>query len=339
MQKNKKLSVYIYIRIVKMIVFLLLNLVIFFVLLQPLFLWKYSYGKWKNYNEQEKIDILILGNSHANRGIGPNRMVEDFRKTYEEDILVFSYPVDGTHIEQLYFLAYELLKIHTPNLIVLETHTLSPMDEGRRETLAWRTFGILPLNKNKIEAIKYCVFDNHWSYYIPFIKYHTRWKELSKEDFAIFSNTKDWFQEGLTTVADSYPDKICSDPGDNWFTQDTSGINELRELTPSGKECLENLLVLLEEKEVSVIFVSVPYKEQTGLSSIEQIKINNYLKKYYVNNNTVQILDMNRMWKELGFSYGDLYDEGHVNGYGAEKATNCLLQYLKTNYDIDFIKK
>ena len=43
-----------------MIVFLLLNLVIFFVLLQPLFLWKYSYGKWKNYNEQEKIDILIL---------------------------------------------------------------------------------------------------------------------------------------------------------------------------------------------------------------------------------------------------------------------------------------
>lgn len=71
-----------------------------------------------------------------------------------------------------------------------------------------------------------------------------------------------------------------------------------------------------------------------GLDSIEQIKINNYLRETYVNGDTVRLLDMNQMWQELNFNYDDLFNEGHVNAKGADKVTACLVKYLKENYDI-----
>ena len=82
---------------------------------------------------------------------------------------------------------------------------------------------------------------------------------------------------------------------------------------------------------MQLLFVSVPFKAQMGISSIEQVKINNYLRKHYVNGSTVRMLDMNRCWEELDFGYGDLYNAGHVNSYGADKVTACLLAYLREN--------
>ena len=42
---------------------------------------------------------------------------------------------------------------------------------------------------------------------------------------------------------------------------------------------------------------------------------------------------LNRLWEELDFGYGDLYNEGHVNESGADKVTACLLEYLREHYD------
>ena len=88
---------------------------------------------------------------------------------------------------------------------------------------------------------------------------------------------------------------------------------------------------------MSFLFVSVTYKVQMGLDSIEMIKINNYLRKNYVDGDRIRLLDMNRLWRELDFDYKDLYNEGHVNQAGGRKVTNCLLQYLESNYNIDSI--
>lgn len=123
-----------------------------------------------------------------------------------------------------------------------------------------------------------------------------------------------------------------ADPGDGWFAQ--TPPREEQAPTPTETECLENLLELLEEKNVPLVFVSLPYRQQMGMDSIQQIKVNNYLRRHYVNGESVKMLDMNLMWDELDFGYHDLYDEGHANAVGADKFTATLLDYLKTNCDL-----
>lgn len=317
----------------KIAVFILIG-IIFFDILQAVLLEKSSYGKWRNYNEQENVDILILGNSHADGGIGPYHMAENFRETYGEDIDIFNYALFGMRMEQMYYFTADLLKVHTPKLIILETYAFCPLADEHREILARRAFDALPLSRNKIEGIHYCVLEDEWSYYIPLIKYHSRWKEISSDDIRMVFDSRTWSSYGTGTENEFVNPEECQNPQDDWFLQDTSQIREVRELTVSEKECLEKLLALLEEKDIHLLFVSVPYKEQMGLNSVEQIKINNYLEEEYVDNGMIQMLDMNRMWQDLEIDYGDLSNEGHLNGRGAEKTTDCLVQYLKNHYDI-----
>ena len=322
----------------KTLIFLFIG-IICFMTLQAVLVDKSSYAKYRNWKEQDKVDILILGNSHAEGGIHPIWMEEDFLRTYGKDISVFNYTLYGMRIEQMSFFLNEILKYHTPKLIILETYAFCPLADEHREILAHKAFDVLPLNKNKIEAVKYCTLEDYWSYYLPFIKYHTRWKEISSQDISILYDKELWNSAGK---GDAYtrddraikPEDFCPDPGDGWFSQDTSQINELRALTFTEKECLEKMLLLLEEKNIQLAFVSVHYKIQMGLDSIEMIKINNYLGEKYVDNQSISLLDMNQLWPELNFSYNDLYDEGHVNINGRVKVMDYLLEYLKTHYDI-----
>lgn len=285
-----------------------------------------SYVKYRGWLAAEDVDILILGNSHANGGFRAEDISDDL--CAGGDISVFNYAVYGMRMEQMYFFVREVLKTHVPELIVLETYAFCPLADEHREILARRAFDVFPLSLNKIEAIRYCVLEDRASFYIPLIKYHTRWKELSSNDLRLLYDESTW---ALAGGNGSRSDKTCGDPGDGWFLQ--APPEETREITPTERECLEKLLALLEEKDIPLLFVSVPFKIQMDLDSLEQIKINNYLRENYVNGDTVRLLDMNRMWRELDFGYDDLSNEGHVNAAGADKVTACLVEYLRENYD------
>lgn len=322
----------------KSVAFLLI-LLSFFSIAEDVFIRKDNWGKYQNYKAQSSIDILILGNSHANRGIGSKRIKDNLEEEYSEKVTVFNYNVDGVCMQQILYLFQELLEHQTPNLVILETYVFRPLGDEERDLLAHLSFDPLPLNKNKVEAINYCVYKNKWQHYIPFIKYHTRWKELERDDFKVFGDCGNWINSGTITWGDRFPEQICENPGDNYFNKTIPGPTEYRELQSQQQECLDQFIALLRENDVQLLFVSVPYKRQKGLNSIEQIKINNYLRDNYVDNRSIQMLDMNCMWKELDFDYKDLYDEGHVNGYGAEKTTKRIIQYLKENYDLTEIIK
>ena len=92
---------------------------------------------------------------------------------------------------------------------------------------------------------------------------------------------------------------------------------------------------MLDEKGIELLFVGVPYKEQLGMTSIENVKINNGIRQDYVDDQAVKMLDMNRLWKELDFGYSDLYNEGHCNGAGKQKVTDYLTEFLLKNYQAE----
>lgn len=307
------------------IVFLLIGIVLFG-LIQSVFVEKNSYDKYRAWKNLDDVDILILGNSHADCGLRAGDMSTDL---CAEELSVFNYAIFGMRIEQMYYFTKEVLKTHVPDLIIIETYAFCPLADEDREILARRAFDVFPLNQNKFEAVNYCMPGADASFYIPFIKYHSRWKELSPYDFQVLYDDSLWETCGSNG---SYVEEICADPEDGWFQQELPAIHETRALTPSEKDSLDRLLKLTEENNIRLLFVSIPFKTQMGLDSIEQIKINNYLQANYVNDGHIQLLDMNRLWQELDFDYDDLMDEGHVNRQGADKVTAYLTEYLKANY-------
>ena len=296
---------------------------------QTVFLEKSSYPKYRAWKNAEDVDVLVLGNSHAENGIRAGTLSGSLSEGAGRDLTVFNYAVYGMRMEQMYYFVKEIFKTHVPDLIILETYAFCPLAESDREILARRAFDVFPLSRNKVEAIDYCVSDDPVSFYLPFVKYHTRWEWLTPGDVRILYDNSLWPVYGGNG---SYDETEMTDPEDGWFRQEIPDPEELREITPSEKECLEKLLLLLEEEHVRLLFVSVPFKSQMGLDSIEQVKINNYLREHYANGDTVDMLDMNRLWTELDFGYGDLYNEGHVNAGGADKVTGCLLEYLRGRY-------
>lgn len=319
--------------LVKTVVFLLIFGVLFS-LCKHLFVEKTAYGKYRAWKKAAEVDLLILGNSHADNGLKAVTMGEELSRELGEDITVFNYSIAGMRMEQMYFFAEEIFKTHTPDLVVLETYAFVELLDENREVLARLAFDAYPLSVNKIRGINYCVKEDQASYYLPIIKYHTRWKELTFSEMELLWDESRWPVCGGDGIA---AEDSLADPGDGWFSQPVS--DESQALTPSEEECFRWFLELLEEKDIPLVLVSLPFKQQMGQDSQEQVKINNYLKENFVDGDKVKLLDMNRMWEELDFTYADLYDEGHVNRSGSEKVTACLLEYLKNETDLTVLKR
>lgn len=285
---------------------------------------KTAYAKHRAWEAAEDIDVAILGNSHADNGLRAGDMGETLSRELGKDVTVFNYSIAGMRMEQVYFFAKEIFKTHTPDVVILETYAFVELLDENREVLARLAFDVFPLSANKWEAIEYCVKEDRASYYLPIIKYHTRWKDLTASELELLWDKSRWPECGSNGIA---TEGTLEDPGDGWFQQEVP--EEGQALTADEEECLQWFLALLEEKDIPLLMVSLPFKQQMGQDSLEQVKINNYLRENYVDGDKVKLLDMNRMWAELDFGYDDLYDEGHASISGADKMTACLLDYFK----------
>lgn len=303
--------------------------IVLFQCVSSIFVEKNSYAKYKNYKAQEDVDILILGTSHSDDGINA-RELETALENTSGRCEVFNYSIYGMRIEQLYYFMREVLKEKNPSIIIIDTFAFLPIADEHREILTRRAFDVFPLTQNKIEAISYLIENDKWSYYIPFIKYHSRWKELSVNDFKLLYDESSFENAGKT--ANRHKDVM--EELDDYFETDTAVIQETQSINETEEECFEKILELAREKDIKILLVGVPFKEQLGMDSLQMIKVNNYLENVYVDDDNIRLLDMNRMWEELDFGYADLYNEGHCNRGGAKKVTSCLAEYLMNTYDI-----
>lgn len=317
-----------FIYILKAVLFILTGLVLFrFISL--VFVEKSSFEKYQNYKAQDHVDILILGSSHPDTGISAGLLREAVAQTGYQ-INAFNYSVYGMRIEQMYFFLREILKEQNPSLIIIDTYSFLPVAEEHREILARRAFDVFPFSMNKLEAIKYLILEDRWSYYVPLIKYHSRWKELSDRDFTMLFDQTVWSGAGISGNSSTE----AMEETDGYFETDTSLITGIQAINATEKECFEKILSLAEEKGIKILLTTVPFKEQLGMDSLHLIEINNYLRNEYVDGSGLQLLDMNLLWKELDFGYGDLINEGHCNASGAAKVTAFLAEYIVDNYDM-----
>lgn len=289
-----------------------------------------NWMKYQNYQSlgESTIDIIYMGSSHSEAGIIPTIIDGAI------DVKSFNYSVTGMRIEQGVFRLRDILKTQTPKLIVLDTFSFTPVEEENREVLTRWAFDCLPLSKNKIDAVNHVIKENREAYYVPFLKYHTRWKEISARDLQLLGDKSLYETVGFggATTIEKMEEK------DSYFSEFTYNLNSFLPINTSQKQCFEEFLEVAKNKNIKILLTTVPYKTQLGMSSQELTGINNFLEQNYVDQDMVKMLDMNRCYKKLDFGYADLFNEGHVNKAGAEKVSKFLADYIQKEYDSIFMK-
>lgn len=294
-----------------------------------------NYDKYKIFNELEdySINVCYTGTSTSDAAINPE-IIDNIAGCNS-----FNYSVTGMRIQHLYFRMVDMLKTQKPELIVIDTTAFIPIQENTKTMLLRWAFNALPLSSNKHEAVDALVDDeNKKYYYINYPSYHNRIFELTAEDWKKSLNLYEYpiesfyptpSKSGWRNLGES-----CLEKKDDFFMNDYSKITEEYPLDEEQKEYLEKTLDLCSENDIKVLFLSTPYKYTQEFTAEINVKVNNYLRNNYESEN-VKVLDMNTKYKELGFDYCYLKDEGHTNREGAELISNFLGEYLRDNYNFN----
>jgi hypothetical protein len=224
-------------------------------------------------------------------------------------------------IWQSYYLLEETLKYEKPEVVVFNVLSMK-YDTPQKETYNRMTIDGMKLSSAKINSIKASMLEeeNMLSYLVPFLRFHSRWDELTKEDFAYLMNKKKLFHSGYYMRADVKP--VETIPVGKPLPDYTFGENSYKYLDMMDKLCKDNgiELVLIKAPTIYPVWYDqwdeqmVQYAKEKGL-------------QYY---NLLELSD------EAGIDFQtDTYDAGlHLNVYGAEKLSIYFGNILKTEFGL-----
>lgn len=184
-----------------------------------------------------------------------------------------------------------------------------------------KVFDTAKMSKNKISAIMDPAFDfgigRKISLFFPFTTYHTRYNELTKEDFQYaFSDYHNPYK-GLDISVDSNP-------------FEGEYLEEGNEVFPLNDKVLKYLDMFVDKcknENIKLEFVWLPSPDSWKVDRTNAAK--EYAQKHDIKYN-----DLNLIYKDLGIDFEkDTADGGdHLNIYGAKKVSKYLGDYLNDNY-------
>jgi hypothetical protein len=268
------------------------------------------------YNEPEdSFDVLFYGSSHAYCTVSPLVLWD------ETGLKSYVLSTQQQPLTASYYYMKDSFQRQSPKLIVLEAYFAGKLTEDCDDGVLRDAIDPMPWSKNKIEMIKALVPEgSRSSYYFDFLKYHSRWSELSASDFDF----------SYLTGRDSYRGYIHLTPSRTSLAKqvDYSGVVA----TPLPEENVQLLLdirALAEENSAQLALFIAPY--QSAGDDLDMLKaIHDFADEY-----GVPLLDFNEIYDEVGFDgEQDFFDSGHLNVKGSAVATAYLGQWIQDIYDL-----
>lgn len=315
----------------KMCIFIAIFMSLFAIIHKVLLVKSDGLYNYINFTEQPEnsIDILILGSSHSKDGIDARVLDDILSEEYGIETKTFNMSINQMRMEQIAYRFKEALKTQKPSVLIIESYSFSPDDTISSESINRWAIDYVPINGNKIKYIQKNVEEGlQSSFLVPFIKYHSRWNDLSKEDWEILVLDK-----SLHRIQDAgfvAPDKSNVEENmDDFYKQDFSKITEEKELPEKYRNIVREILEICEEIDCKVLFLSIPYKVQAGFDAAELVKYNNYIEREYVDDVDVYMFDMQKEILELDWGYELMHDDGHINNFGREVVNRKLAGMIK----------
>lgn len=266
--------------------------------------------------EEDSVDVLVLGSSHAFENINTGILWDEYGMA--------SFILGGSRQPawNTYYYLKEALKTQKPKLIVLEAYMMCMTDEYADDSrIIKNTFG-MKWSKDRIEAIKVSVSPDRWAeFLLPFIQYHNRYGELSREDF--FRDLGDVYYKDWKGFGNNMQTMKCEKP-------DVSSVTEKIPLSEKSEQYLRRLLELASGEQIPVLLIAAPYaeiseREQACYNTMEAIAAE-YGDRF---------INYNLKYDEIGLDFdADMADVGHLNYKGNAKFTMALGSDISKNFEI-----
>lgn len=271
----------------------------------------YFYGIQPN-----TIDVANIGSSHVHYGVNTVEMYE------QEGICAYNLSAGSQSIWNSYFYIKELLKYHSPKVILVDVYTIGADDEKFNSKIQMNLQSMRP-SWNKYQALKANNQgkDMFWSVWFNLPLNHDRYSELTLEDYEV---EPEWGHMGFKYSNDVVP--LEADQ-----VHDVTGVSEIRRITPKAEEYLRKTIELCQQEGIGIVLMNAPFYK---VSEDDQMAYN-YVQKIADEYN-IDFLNGALLFEELGLDWSQDNEDsgGHLNYSGSLKWTHYLMDYLKTNYDL-----
>jgi hypothetical protein len=272
---------------------------------------KYSDIEYKTfYKRADEFEVLFYGSSVVNYAITPMQLWHEYGIT--------SYNM-GNESERLTMTYYDILNsldYASPKVIVVDLTAMVWAGTTRDNTLKDHNFiDAVPISVNKVREIK-DVFgrDEYLEYLIPFTLYHSRWNELSQEDFA--PNYHNVFY-GVDLKQGTFPNQK---PTANRYEESRFGDVE------SERVIIKKIINLCKERNIELFFTFLPTGDRGGDQKLREYCFSTMEEENQLYFDLLYI-------DTLDYS-NDFFDSNHVNYVGAKKITEYLGRILTENYSL-----
>ena len=262
------------------------------------------------FDASQDFDVLYLGTSHVINAFFPMELWKDFGIT--------SYNLAG-HSSTMalnYWVLMNALEYTSPKLVIIDCYGACLEEKCASADYAHLSLDAFPLTRTKLAAIN-DLFDTdsgrRFDFIWDFSVYHSRWKELTSEDFKPPASPEKGADSrvGVAVPAVSVPSLKALD-----VSPDNTGISYLRRIV---EECrsrgIDVLLTYLPFPAVEHDWMEANYI--SGFAAAHGLDYVNFLGTEVVNFDT------------------DCYDAAsHLNPSGARKTSRYLGEYISTNYSL-----
>lgn len=267
------------------------------------------------YKEDSNHDVLFVGDCEVYESFSPITLWENYGIT--------SYIRGSAQqlIWQSYYLLEETLKYESPEVVVFNVLAMK-FEQPQKEAYNRMALDGMRMSLSKLRSVKASMMENEKfiEYLFPLLRYHSRWSELTAEDFRYMFRKEKLFHNGYYMRADIRP--VESIPKGRRLADYKFG--------ETAYYYLNRMVELCKERDIELILVKVPslyphWYEQWDEQMVSYAKEHGLL---YIN--FLELID------EVGIDFNeDTYDGGlHLNVTGAEKMSLYFGEILRDTYKL-----
>lgn len=282
-------------------------------------------ARYRAFYKEEKEntwDAVYIGNSVVERAwVAPLAW-------HEHGIAVYSMSTDLQPMNLTVNVLKEVKKKQNVKLAIIDLRGIRESKLIERDYKVRRLTDSMQFSENRFDAINNAFefaenyrkdetdLDDKISHYIPFLKYHSRWEELSETDFVKpVTKMKGVYEQTAFKIRDKEGPTIT---------------NSIGELSETQLKILTDIMNYAKENDIQLLFTAVP----TRIGSGDQEHINRAFQIAEENGFPGINFNTEEMYRELGIDFtSDFCDTNHLNSKGARKLTAYLGKYLAENYD------
>lgn len=268
--------------------------------------------------EEDTVDLLCIGSSHVYYSINTCQLYDS------RGIASYLLASPGQPVWLSYYFLEEALKTQSPQLVILDVCTMfrTEKDFGRPSLpslismkpsrVKWDAIAAMNEEKEVLDAL---------SAFFSFPYYHTRYEELTEQDF---KNTEHVRYNGYHADFTS----ISEDELEEWAGTGWKNIHDAKPVTPRTEHYLRKFIELCQDRDIPLLLVNAPFINHTAKKQRAYHYIGQIAGEY-----GVKFVDANDYTQEMQLDFSkDLLEASHLNYYGSVKYTDFLLGIIDESY-------